>query len=373
MKKLFLLCLLFVGFTRLYSYDLTSGLVAYYPFTGGSLNDFSGNGHNANNYGSLNNKDRFGTENQAKYFDGSSYINIPSQILSPNKSSYTINVWIKNEKSETSIIMTNRKDDCSTIYCLACDFVSYWNSMYYRPSELNQTVAYTTKDTIKGWKMLTFVYNSDKNLLEEYFNGSFVNSVASSVYPSMSTGTNIGAWQGCGHGPHSFYIGAIDDIRIYNLALSDAEVNALYNLEKPPVEEVTIGTQTWMKKNLDVAYYRDGTPIPQITDPTEWTNATDGAWCYYNNDPANGAIYGKLYNWYAVNSPHGLAPEGWHVASENEWRNLETILGMPQTDIDNWGWRGTTEGGKLKEIGFNHWLSPNTNATNETGFTALPG
>ena len=126
--------------------------------------------------------------------------------------------------------------------------------------------------------------------------------------------------------------------------------------------EVIIGSQVWAKRNLDVAYYRNGDPIPQVTDPTQWANMTTGAWCYYNNDPANGAIYGKLYNWYAVNDPRGLAPEGWHVPSDAEWTTLTTFLGG-----------ASVAGGKLKETGTTHWLSPNTGATNETGFTALPG
>ena len=65
-------------------------------------------------------------------------------------------------------------------------------------------------------------------------------------------------------------------------------------------QEVTIGRQTWMQKNLNVSKYRDGTPIPQVTDPKKWANLKTGAWCYYDNKTANGTIYGKLYNWYAV-------------------------------------------------------------------------
>jgi uncharacterized protein (TIGR02145 family) len=75
-------------------------------------------------------------------------------------------------------------------------------------------------------------------------------------------------------------------------------------------DSVTIGSQIWMKKNLDVDHYRNGDPIPQITDTIQWARLTTGAWCYNNNDPAIGTIYGKLYNWYAVNDPRGLAPEG---------------------------------------------------------------
>jgi uncharacterized protein (TIGR02145 family) len=126
-------------------------------------------------------------------------------------------------------------------------------------------------------------------------------------------------------------------------------------------ETVKICNLTWMKKNLDVDHYRNGDPIPQVTDSIQWGKLTTGAWCYYNNDPANGAIFGKLYNWYAINDSRGLAPDGWHIPSDAEWKELENCLG------------GSDFGGKLKETGTSHWLSPNTGATNESGFTALPG
>ena len=90
---------------------------------------------------------------------------------------------------------------------------------------------------------------------------------------------------------------------------------------------VQIGTQKWMKENLDVAYYRNGDPIPYVSDPTQWIGLTTGAWCYYNNDPANGAISGKLYNWYAVNDSRGLAPTGWHIPTYAEWGTLSGTLG----------------------------------------------
>jgi uncharacterized protein (TIGR02145 family) len=124
---------------------------------------------------------------------------------------------------------------------------------------------------------------------------------------------------------------------------------------------IKIGTQLWTKENLNVSKYRNGDLIPQVTDPTQWANLTTGAWCYYNNDPANGAVYGKLYNWYAVNDPRGLAPEGWHVPSNAEWTTLTTFLGGENV-----------AGGKMKEIGTSFWRSPNTQATNESGFTGLP-
>jgi uncharacterized protein (TIGR02145 family) len=144
-----------------------------------------------------------------------------------------------------------------------------------------------------------------------------------------------------------------------------SDPNGLYwlmNWESLTNEEVKIGNQIWMKKNLETDHYRNGDLIPQITDPTEWNQTATGAWCYYNNDPVTGAVYGKLYNWHAVNDPRGLAPTGWHVAFQNEWEVLFDYLGGD-----------TLAGGKLKEAGTTHWTAPNTGATNVTGFTALPG
>ena len=149
-------------------------------------------------------------------------------------------------------------------------------------------------------------------------------------------------------------------------------------LESSPISflplPVNIGSQIWATTNLEVTTYCDGTPIPQVTDPVAWANLTTGAWCYYNNDPAKGAVYGKLYNWYAVAGIHDelsktdstkrkkLAPIGWHVPTDNEWSTLTTSLGGENT-----------AGSAMKEIGFNHWSTNNTDATNTSNFAGLPG
>ena len=129
------------------------------------------------------------------------------------------------------------------------------------------------------------------------------------------------------------------------------------------IPNVVIGTQRWSTINLDVTTYQDGTPIPEVTDPTEWSELTTGAWCYYDNDPANGPIYGKLYNWFAVNNiiNGGLAPVGQHVPTLSEFQTLQTFLGGQ-----------FVAGGKMKSTD-TLWISPNVNATNESGFTGLPG
>lgn len=129
----------------------------------------------------------------------------------------------------------------------------------------------------------------------------------------------------------------------------------------PPFNPIVIGGQEWTTRNLDVTKYRNGDEIPQVTDQTQWSNLTTGAWCYYDNNPANGPIYGKLYNWYAVNDPRGLAPVGYHVPSQSEFITLSNYLGG---DL--------VAGGPLKEAGTVHWSAPNTGATNSSGFTLLP-
>jgi uncharacterized protein (TIGR02145 family) len=128
------------------------------------------------------------------------------------------------------------------------------------------------------------------------------------------------------------------------------------------LSSVTIGAQVWTDKNLDVTTYRNGDPIPQVTDATAWANLTTGAWTYYNNDAANGAIYGKLYNWYALTDSRGLAPAGWHVPSDAEWTTLGNSLGGDEE-----------AGGKMKSTGITYWISPNTGATNSSDFNGLPG
>lgn len=150
----------------------------------------------------------------------------------------------------------------------------------------------------------------------------------------------------------------------------------LVDIDGNVYETVSNCNQTWTKKNLNVSKYSDGTPIPQVTSMTEWSNLTTGAWCYYNNDPSNANVYGKLYNWYAVAGIYDsaslqdsslrkkLAPQGWHVPADSEWTALGNCFeGLGFGDA----------GGKMKSIGTTLWQTPNNGATNESGFTGLPG
>ena len=124
---------------------------------------------------------------------------------------------------------------------------------------------------------------------------------------------------------------------------------------------VTIGSQIWLKENLRTTKYSNGDPIPEITSGTEWMNLTSGAYCNYNNDPGFADTYGLLYNWHTVKDPKNICPDGWHVPSDSEWTTLIDFLGGEDV-----------AGGKLKEKGTAHWISPNTGATDSYGFTALP-
>ena len=129
-------------------------------------------------------------------------------------------------------------------------------------------------------------------------------------------------------------------------------------------ESVTIGEQTWMVENLNVIAFRNGDEITEVTDQEEWLMAEETgqpAWCYYTNDADNGKTYGVLYNWHAVNDSRGLAPEGWHVASEEEWEELESyLLDINKENINK----------QLKsKTGWDSKLG----GSNSSGFNALPG
>ena len=118
----------------------------------------------------------------------------------------------------------------------------------------------------------------------------------------------------------------------------------------------------FMAENLRTTRYRNGDPIPQVTDQTAWANQTTGAWCWYDNDSNYDRPYGKLYNWYVASDSRNVCPEGWHIITIEEWFHFSNYFGP-----------STTVGSKLKESGSAHWINPNLGATNESQFTGLPG
>jgi uncharacterized protein (TIGR02145 family) len=142
-----------------------------------------------------------------------------------------------------------------------------------------------------------------------------------------------------------------------------AEAVTVTDIDGNKYKVVVIGTQTWMAENLKTTKYNDGTTIPNVTAVSSWSALTTGAYCDYANTPSYSATYGRLYNWYtsATTNTKNVCPTGWHVPSDAEWTILTNYLGG-----------ANVAGGMLKEIGLVHWQTPNTSATNSTGFTALP-
>ena len=195
--------------------------------------------------------------------------------------------------------------------------------------------------------------------------GTLANGVGTLVYTISGTPTTAGtATFAIALGGKSCSIDLkVEDINQnptsgYGPNITDTEGNSY--------KTVYIGTQQWMAENLKVSKYSDGTTIPNITDNTQWQNNTTGAWSYYNNDVTNNAKYGKLYNWYAVskttNGNKNICPTGWHVPTDAEWTVLTDYLGGENV-----------AGGKMKEVGTTNWEITNTDVTNISLFTALPG
>lgn len=140
----------------------------------------------------------------------------------------------------------------------------------------------------------------------------------------------------------------------YGPTITDVDSNVYFTVQ--------IGNQNWFVENLKTTRFSNGDSVPYITDTTTWKTLTTGAYCWYNNDITNKATYGALYNWYVASDSRNVCPAGWHVPSDTEWTVLINYLGGENN-----------AGKKMKESGTSHWVAPNTGATNESGFTALPG
>jgi uncharacterized protein (TIGR02145 family) len=152
------------------------------------------------------------------------------------------------------------------------------------------------------------------------------------------------------------------------------ETGTVTDVQGNVYKTVKIGDQWWMAENLKVKMYRDGTFLQNIENENDWSNAMIGAYCIYENGHAPSPPPGLLYNWFAINNSKGLAPDGWHIPTDDEWQKLEQSIGMSGADAMRNGWRGTKEGDKLKVASPNGWTEfENVWSTNESGFTALAG
>ena len=140
----------------------------------------------------------------------------------------------------------------------------------------------------------------------------------------------------------------------------DEDNNKVSDIDGNVYNTVSVGARVWLVESLKTTKFTDGTSIPVVTDNASWANLSTAATSDYNNTATNSAVYGKLYNWYAVAGSKKICPTGWHVPSDADWNDQMTALG------------GTSAAaGKMMEAGTLHWLSPNTSSTNSSGFTAL--
>ncbi len=151
--------------------------------------------------------------------------------------------------------------------------------------------------------------------------------------------------------------------------------NQIADIEDNIYNTVNIGTQVWFKENLKTTRYANGDQIPNVTNTGEWQSITSGAWRYYNDDSQYNNPYGKFYNWEAVADTRKICPAGWHVPSEAEWKTLEQYLGMDPFELNVTNFRGGSAnvGGKLKKVDPSLWTAPNMGATDESGFSGIPG
>lgn len=179
----------------------------------------------------------------------------------------------------------------------------------------------------------------------------------------------------------------------FKTSATDHETGTVTDIDGNIYQTVKIGDQWWMAENLRTTRYQNGDAIPTNLSNTQWQNTTSGAYTIYphdgggisednvegiNSDEEMVAAYGKLYNWYAVDDSRGLCPPGWLVPSDTDWKQLEMYLGMSEQDANLSGSRGSPVGGKLKSTRTDPdappgWKSPNTGATNESGFSGFPG
>lgn len=337
--------------------------VAWFPFDG-NTNDSTGNGNNGVNYSAISTTDRFGNANKAYYFNGngSTYIKIPQ--ISWNSIGYgdfSISVWAKPEDfgNHRMILNDNTTDNFQlnfnagggTIQMYLNHDYSNYNSNNYNfiPSE---------------WYFITVTRNN--GIKKYYINGQEYGSFNQNTSIAISSYLEIG---GRSNGSQHPFIGSIDELKIYRRALNTTEITSNYlygkvlDIDGNVYDTIHIGTQVWLKQNLKTTHYNNGTAIAYPgTDNTAWQNNITGSYAWYNNDEATYKnTYGALYNWYAVNTGN-LCPTGWHVPTDAEWLTLTSYLGGDGIS-----------GGKLKETGLTHWISPNNYATNSSGFTALPG
>jgi uncharacterized protein (TIGR02145 family) len=368
-----------ISYSQALRFDVpTDGLVAYYPFNG-NANDESGNNHNGTVTGAVLTSNRMGAANSAYSFDGlSDYIYITNSSLISG-SYVSISIWVKTDGTTQGfpIISGNQNDynifvdkDSATVWIVTnqasatSPCTGFWTKNGYLPPD--------------QWNHI--VLNYDGITLKMYINNMLSKSIPATgkIWTPQPDYLTFGVYFLNGSpNTTNTYKGKLDDVRIYNRALSEPEINQLFHeggYTEPEIvadfegnlyNTIKIGTQVWMAENLKSTKFNNGNDISNIAEDATWSSVSTPAFCYYNNNQIYKDIYGLLYNWFTVdaasNGNKNVCPSGWHVPSDSEWSTLTTFLGGI-----------SVAGGKLKESGTIHWAAPNAEATNESGFTALP-
>jgi len=377
MKRSFLVSVISViQVTILFAQIPTDGLIAHYPFNGNAV-DETGNGNNGTVFGATLSEDRFGNVDKAYVFDGvddyiggvaNSSLNVTDQL--------TISAWIKTDFVQTETIFSyGYSSKAGSQYLLAkAGRYTPFNRIYFiAESELGffepDGVQNAGTDTLElgEWHHLLVKYDGSEIYL--YVDGKldFTQYIGDTFKQSTYDYFYIGQPYG-GEGTYGDpnFTGLIDDIRIYNRSLTDDEIQGLYHengfalitdIDDNEYETVTIGNQVWMAENL--AYLPSVSPSSgeSNTDPYYYVFGYEGTDVEAAKLTENYQTYGVLYNWVAaVNA----CPSGWHLPSDDEWKELELYIGMDQAEVDREGWRGTTEANLLR-------------TTDGYGFAALEG
>lgn len=155
---------------------------------------------------------------------------------------------------------------------------------------------------------------------------------------------------------------AVENIDSITFKTADPTLEKVTDIDGNEYNVVSVGNQKWLKENLRVTRYNDGTYLDYIEDEASWVIGSNPAYSWYQNDMTEGQVYGAIYNGATINSNKNICPQGWHVPTKEELEGMLEFLGGPYD-----------AGGKLKEVGLAHWFAPNAAATDEFGFQALPG
>ena len=367
-----------------------------YSGSGTTWKDLTGNGYN----GRLMNPQTFDSESGGSLvFNGITnrvtFGIVPSTLRFTNN--LTITVWLKfNSLLNPQTIISCNEDAGYGIVTNGVRMTShFWLNGSFTPTAGETMSAYDTT----SWVNITTTFNG--SVINFYRNGKLIDSVSKvgNITYTYFMPLLIGANPTLGPKTvENFFNGKISRVLMYNRALSSQEIIQNYDATKgryglsslptsglsssptptqtptntptptstirPTIPSVLIYNQEWSSVNLNVSTYRDGARILQATTEAEWVsygNDKIGAWRHLDDNPANDAIYGKLYNWFAVNDYRGLAPAGYHIPTDDEWAIL----------INNLGGDGLA-GGKMKSTS-TLWQQPNAGVTNSSGFSALPG